>query len=95
VEREREQEERAKGFHCLSSWDGSSVPFKNAIKGQLRDPDSFEHIETRITPQNEQGEHGVSMQFRARNGFGGMNVGTAIGAVDHQTCQVTRVNEIL
>lgn len=96
---EREQEEAEKlreqesGLHCLSSWDGSSRPFKQAIVSALRDPDSFEHIETRITKRNPDGEHGVVMKYRARNGFGGMNVSTAIGAVDSQTCEVTRIND--
>jgi hypothetical protein len=64
-----------------------------AIRDQLREPSSFEHIATRITRRNPQGEHGVVMDYRARNGFGGMNVETAIGAVDSETCEVTRVNQ--
>lgn len=90
AEKAREQES---GFHCLSGWDGSSRPFKEAIKSALRDPDSFEHIETRITKRNPAGEHGVVMNYRARNGFGGMNVSTAIGAVSSETCEVTRIND--
>ncbi|GEM_PF-2161768 len=31
------------------------------------------------------------MTFRARNGFGGVNLGTAIGEVDPVTCNVSNV----
>ena len=59
------------------------------VKRVLRDPDSFEHDETRITPANDKGKHTIMMTYRARNGFGGMNVETAIGEVDQSSCAVT------
>lgn len=80
-------EERRKGFHCLSGWDGSHSEFKHDLKKQMRDPDSFEHIETRVGPINDLGRHAVFMKYRARNGFGGMNVGTAIGSYSNETCK--------
>jgi hypothetical protein len=52
----------------------------------LRDPDSFEHIETSIFP-NDNGEHGLWMTYRARNGFGGMNVERIYARVDHESCE--------
>lgn len=79
------------GFNCLSGWDGSNASLVKQIKDQLRDPDSFEHDETRITPENN-GKHMVSMRYRARNGFGGMNVATAIAEVDHNTCEATLIS---
>tara|TARA_R100001129_G_scaffold50288_1_gene34842 strand:+ start:4749 stop:5147 length:399 start_codon:yes stop_codon:yes gene_type:complete len=83
---------RAKGFHCLSSWDGSHTGIVREVKAGLRDPDSFEHVDTLITPvQPETGLHGLTMTFRARNGFGGMNLGTAIGEVDPVTCIASNV----
>jgi hypothetical protein len=87
AERE-EAEERRKGFHCLSGWDGSNRSLVAAVKRQLRDPDSFEHDETRIAPvlPSSEGKHPISMRYRARNGFGGMNVETAVGYVDPRTC---------
>lgn len=72
--------ERAAGFHCLSSWDGSHSEVVRLVKGELRDPDSFQHIETRVTPVDGQGLHSFTMEYRARNGFGGMNVGVSTGA---------------
>jgi hypothetical protein len=81
-------EEKRKGFHCLSAWDGSHRGFSEKVKAQLRDPSSFEHVETKVTPEKA-GSHGIVMRYRARNGFGGMNVGTAIGSYSHVTCDAS------
>ena len=72
-------EMQRKGFHCLSSWDGSHSEVVRLVKGELRDPDSFQHVETRVTPVSDQGLHSFTMKYRARNGFGGMNVGVSNG----------------
>lgn len=84
-----EQEERRKRFHCLSAWDGSHQTFKLAVRDSMRNPPSFEHMETRITPVNEKGQHTLLMKYRAENGFGGMNTGVATGLVDSKTCRAT------
>ena len=52
----------------------------------MREPDSFEHIETRITPINEKGKHTLTMRYRARNGFGGMTDGVAIATINNAGC---------
>jgi hypothetical protein len=83
-------EDRRKGFHCLSAWDGSNRSFVAQVKAQLRDPGSFEHSDTRITPATA-GKHNIIMEYRAKNGFGGMNVETVIGTVDPATCEATIV----
>lgn len=79
---------RRKGFHCLSAWSGHSDSFVDAVKAQMRDPDSFEPIETRIGAVDG-GKHPVVMKYRARNGFGGMNVAEAAGVIDTETCIAT------
>lgn len=81
-------EEQRKGFHCLSAWDGSHTTFVRVVEEQLRDPDSFEHIETRITPVKD-GKHNLIMEYRAKNGFGGYTVGLAVGIVDNASCSAT------
>jgi hypothetical protein len=91
AEAAKAEEDQRRGFHCLSGWDGSNTSLVQRVKVQLREPDSFEHIETRITPEVN-GKHKVVMEYRARNGFGGMNVTTAIGTVDHQTCTATLIS---
>lgn len=82
----KEQERRKAGFHCLSAWDGSHRELVRTLKDTLRDPDSFEHIETKITPVNDKGMHVLMMRYRARNGFGGMNLGSLMATVNNSDC---------
>jgi len=79
-------DDRQKGFHCLSAWDGSNRSLVEQVEGSLRDPNSFEHANTWISPADAGGHHRIKMVFRARNGFGGMNSAEAIGFVDHEAC---------
>ncbi len=81
-------EERRKGFHCLSGWDGSHAELARSVKGALRDPASFEHVETRISPADAAGLHSLIMTYRARNGFGGMNIERAAARVRSDDCSV-------
>lgn len=88
AELDAEAEEKRKGFHCLSTWDGSNRSGKDQLRAALRDPDSFEHIETRIYPLDDAAsEHGAYMRYRARNGFGGMNVEEIYMRINHETCE--------
>ena len=64
-------EDQRKGFHCLSSWDGSHRATVNYIKENLKDPDSYQHIKTSITPVDKEGNHILIMRYRAKNSFGG------------------------
>lgn len=82
-------ENRERGFHCLSTWDGSHRGLALAIKEQLRDPGSFEHVSTRITPRDKDGNHVAIMEYRARNGFGGMNVAAASAMIRNSDCKAT------
>ncbi len=82
-------DDRRRGFHCLSDWDGSHADFKSMVRQTMREPDSFEHIETRITPVDDKGYHSLLMDYRARNGFGGMNVGRAAARVRQSDCSFT------
>ena len=49
---------------------------------------SFEHINSKITPERD-GAHILYMEYRARNGFGGMVVHEAKALVNNATCNVT------
>lgn len=86
AEQATKAEERRKGFHCLSGWDGSHAAFKRQVKSMMRNPSSFEHISTRVTPVNDAGTHTVIMEYRAENGFGGMTVGSALGEYSSTNC---------
>jgi len=89
VEAIAEAEKRRKGHHCLSSWDGSHRSVKRYVESNLKDPDSFEHIATSITPVNERGTHTLSMRYRAKNGFGGVTTGLAIATIQNSGCLAT------
>ncbi|AJP73140.1 hypothetical protein [Sphingomonas hengshuiensis] len=80
-------EEKVKGFHCLSSWDGSNRDLIKQIKAKLGDPDSFSHTETTIAPVNDVGNHILRMDFRAANALGGKSIFTAWARIDHETCK--------
>jgi len=85
----QQEKNRTAGFHCLSSWDGSHSTVVQKVKEQLRDPNSFEHVETKITPVNNSGEHGLLMQYRANNAFGGKTVGLVKAVVKNSNCSAT------
>jgi hypothetical protein len=83
-------EPRDPRFACLSSWDGSHRGLTDHVRGRLRNPDSFEHVETRVG-QIENGRQTVYMEYRAQNGFGGMNVEAAMGVIRHPSCSISEV----
>ncbi|WBX85418.1 hypothetical protein [Sphingosinicella microcystinivorans] len=85
---EEKQAQKEAQFKCASSWDGSIQGIEYAIAAKLRDPDSFQHIETSIGPVQENGTQLFVMKYRARNGFGGLNIGTAIGALRNSDCEI-------
>ncbi len=82
------------GFTCLSQWDGSHDGFVAAVKATLNDPDSFEHDATKTWPVNAEGRNTILMNFRARNGFGGVLRVKASGSFDNQSCEDVRVDLI-
>ncbi len=53
---------------------------ESLIKKNLRDPDSYQLIE--ITPETGKV---VTVRYRAKNGFGGYNVCTAVVSCDEKT----------
>ena len=82
-------EDNQKGFHCLNPFDGNHDGLEALIRAQLKDPNSMETIVTRITPVDTNGNHRIVLEYRARNSFGGMTLGQAIGSVDNDTCEAT------
>lgn len=63
----REQKVQAQ----FSPWDGSHYALTTMIKKAMNDPDSFQHIETRVF-KNGQDKIIVIEQYRGKNGFGAM-----------------------
>jgi len=88
VEKEAEEEVR-KGFHCLSDWNGSHSAVVKFTKEQLRDPKSFEHDKTLVWPVSSDGTHQLVMQYRAKNGFGGMTAGVVKAFYSNSDCKAT------
>jgi hypothetical protein len=88
---EKEAANRRSGFHCLSSWDGSHRRLVEWTKENLNDPGSFEHDETRIAPVTADGTHTIYMQYRARNGFGGMVRGTTVAKIQNEGCNLAEI----
>lgn len=86
-QRAEKEHEKLYGQNCLSGWDGSHRKFVELVKGRLNDPDSFEHDETKTWPVRADGQNQILMQFRAKNGFGGIIRGRAIGTFDNETCE--------
>ncbi len=56
--------------------------FESLIKKQLRDPDSYEFISAEPTGPEQSDGRLWTIQYRAKNGFGGYNVGTAVVSCD-------------
>ena len=79
-------EEKHAGFHCLSTWNGSHPALIDEIKGELREPNSFEHISTEVTKIKPDGTHGLIMKYRARNGLGGMAVENVAATYRNSDC---------
>ncbi|MBZ9610789.1 hypothetical protein [Rheinheimera maricola] len=77
------------GFHCLSGWDGSHSNVVRQVKSLLRDPNSFEHVSTKLTPVDETGRHTLFMRYNAKNGFGGVTPGFATAIVVNANCEAT------
>ena len=82
-------EERRRGFHCLSTWDGNHDGLEALIRTELNDPGSMETISTGITPVDADGEHFVRLEFTAKNAYGGRVRHTAYGWVSQATCLAT------
>ena len=64
----------------FSPWDGSHPALSRLVEKNMRNPDSYEHIETRF--RDEGNSLFVIMKYRGQNGFGGMSVETISARVD-------------
>jgi hypothetical protein len=78
-------------FKCLSAWDGSHSDFKRYIKKNMRDPESFDHRETKVTPVRADGTQTVIMTYAGKNGFGGMVVEQKMGKIYNRDCKLIEI----
>ena len=78
---------------CFNGWDGTHRKFTEKVKQNLNDPSSLEAIETRYgTRPLSTGLHAVTMDFTAKNAFGGRVRHQANGLFDPQTCEARVVS---
>ena len=87
----KKAEDRQKGLHCLSAWDGSSDKLVEYVKKRMRDSDSFKHRETRIGP-NINDTHFIHMSYSGKNGFGGVSVEGISGKLS-SNCDLIQINK--
>ena len=77
---EEEKNRKKKIEEQFDPWDGSHIALSRLIKQNCRNPDSYEHIETKYR------DNGnlifVTTKYRAENGFGGMAIGNVTAKVD-------------
>lgn len=74
---------------CLLKWDGSCPAVEDYLKKNLKDPKSYEHIETQSA--NNGDYEVVVTKYRARNGFGGYTIGY-IQAKVSMNCELISVD---
>lgn len=72
---------------CFYYYDGSVPNLVDYVKERLRDPSSFEHIQTKYRDDGTNNLP-VRMQYRAKNGFGGINNEAVSAIVQISTCNV-------
>jgi hypothetical protein len=76
----KEQDRDRRIRRGFSFWSGSHRGVTDYIKKVLKDPKSYEHIETSYS---DRGDHLiVKTRFRGRNSFGGMVVNTIVAKTD-------------
>lgn len=83
IERKKQEElnkNRKKIIEEQFNADGSHFELAWLIKKNLRNPDSYEHIETRF--RDDGSSIYVTTKYRAENGFGGMAIETCVARVD-------------
>ena len=62
--------------------DASVYQVEQYLKNNLRDPDSYEPMEWSAVQKTKNGWYYVRHKYRARNGFGGMNIENQIFYLD-------------
>ena len=82
----QEAENKRKGFHCLAKRDGRHYGLEVLIQRRLKDPGSLKIMDTLIGPVKD-GHHEIHVEYRAKNTFGAMVDGYAVGSIDTETCQ--------
>lgn len=73
-------------LECGHGWAGQNWAFERAVKENLKDPGSYEHIESKFGVPDAEGNQIATLKYRARNGFGGMEIANAEGVLNVNDC---------
>ena len=87
----RYAEQVKSGEVCADGPNDLNTAFELNVKRQLKDSDSFEHLGTVIKPIAGSSDYDALMRYRARNSFGALTIGTAVGklyVVEKNVCEV-------
>ena len=81
------QEQRAErlGLDFLNPIGTFHTTCVRRLGDRMKNPNSFEHSETRVQPVDSDGRKCMLVKYSAENGFGGMSVGEALGHFDQDT----------
>lgn len=87
-----EQLKQEKLGRQFSSWNGAHIELQFWIKENLKDPGSYEHIETKFIHHKTRDPEQVQVftKFRSKNSFGGYAIETATGTFDLEGNALTR-----
>lgn len=92
-EQEAHYQERVRnGSVCADGPDDLNTSLELNVKRDLKDPSSFEHMGTVITPAKNGKGYDALMRFRSKNSFGGYAVGTAVANLylaEKDLCEVS------
>lgn len=76
--KENTREERIK--RQFSAWDGEHIKLSKYVKNHMKNPDSYEHVETRYSDKDD--KITVATKYRGTNSFGAIVTSFATAEVD-------------
>jgi hypothetical protein len=80
-----------KAESCFTTFGHRLPTFESLVKNSMHNPESFSHIETQlITP--DANRNNIRMTFRGQNGFGAIRVGSAVGQLIADGCEIGNVS---
>lgn len=78
---------------CISRWDGACNALERVVKYNMKDPSSYEHIDTRYKVLYDEGYMIVVMKYRGKNSFGAFVINRVEAKVSFD-CEVLSVQSI-
>lgn len=92
AENDRLIDRQKKTQALFSAWDGSNRELVSYVKKSMRDPSSFEHVET-LTRDNGD-TVSIQMTYRGKNAFGAIVTERVVADIDPDTRQLININQL-